>query len=271
MQSTDWSQGVKEARVAPRALALLGVLLAVALGLSALVSVAVPAEWNDWLPVPRLGFGFGPGRPPAFTGDVPGTSPSVAPGEFPRTGSDGGRRVIGFWPFGGPRTAATGFVGQVAGMLLLLGGGMLTLYAMPRRMGRIATTLQGGANLVQLALVGLAGYIVLAVLGVLAATSLLGGITAILLILLVYFSALVGLVALGLRLGRWLNMRFGIADQPPLFNLMAGLLLLFIIGLVPFAGAVALALLVIAGFGAIVLTRAGSERGWDFDLRELRY
>jgi hypothetical protein len=57
----------------------------------------------------------------------------------------------------------------------------------------------------------------------------------------------------------------------PLVDLLAGLLIIFILSLIPLLGPLLLALLAILGFGAVVLTRAGSAGGWDLDLSEVRY
>ncbi len=262
-----------------RALVMLLILMVVALAISALVSVVVPAEWNNWLPVPRPGFPPpGGGR---FASDsqrvevTPGVTPQpiVTPGttpvanERPRQGRGGGFRVFEL-----PGATLTGFMGQVAGLLLLLSAGALALYAMPRRIGRMASTLEGGSNsLVRAVLAGLAGYIILAVLGVLLAVALLGGLTVLLLVLLLYLTALIAITIISLPLGRMVSRRFGLLAQPPIVNLLAGLLVIFIVGSIPFIGTLALILLAIAGFGAIVQTRAGSERGWDFDLDDLEY
>src|SRR3954467_11684021 len=106
---------------------MLLLLVAIAVALPAAVTLAVPAEWNDWLPVPRLGFVPGSG---AITGPgrsaggavtaTPGAEPSPAAtpelGERPRGIGRGGG---GFWTFALPRATLSGFAGQMAGLLLL--------------------------------------------------------------------------------------------------------------------------------------------------------
>lgn len=260
---------------------MLIVLAVIALAVSAVVSVAVPAEWNNWLPAPGLGFvapppgGRFPGAGQRFEA-TPAPSVTPQPGVTPGVTLETGERLResrgGNFFFGLPRTNLTGFAGQVAGLMLLLTAGTLVLYVMPRRIGRMAAALQGGGNsLLRAALAGLAGYIILAVLGVLLAVSALDGLIVLLLALLLYFSALIAVMIISLPLGRIVSRRFGLSAQPPVVNLLAGLLLVFIIGSIPFIGPLVLILLAIAGFGAIVQTRAGSERGWDFELDDLEY
>lgn len=260
-----------------RAAIMLTLLTAIALGMSLLNSTVVPRQWNDWLPVPRLAFGVA-----ATRGPLPSATPApgVTPASTPEVTEplpippDRERRGLGFGGgfFEAQRTLLTGFGGYVAGLLLLLAAGLLTLYILPRRIGVIASAFRGGAaNVARLALVGLAAYVILAVLGVLAAASLLGGITVLFMTLVLYIVALVGIVAISLPLGRLIGRRFGLADQPPLIDLFAGLLVVFILGQLPFVGIIALAALAITGFGALVQTRAGSARGWDFSLNEVEY
>lgn len=266
-------------QISLRAIILLAALTAVALGLALLNSTVVPREWNDWLPAPRLAFGVVAARPP-FTEATPG--PGVTPAPTPNftepiplpPGRDREGRGLGFGGgfFEAQRALVTGFGGYVAGLLLLLSAGLLTLYAIPRRIGVIASAFRGGvANVARLALVGMATYAILAVLGVLAAASVLGGITVLFMTLVLYIAALLGVVAISLPLGRLIGRRFGLSDQAPLVDLLAGLLVVFIVSLLPFVGVLALAVLAITGFGALVQTRAGSARGWDFSLNEVEY
>jgi hypothetical protein len=247
-----------------RALLLLGLLAAVALVGALLVSLFVPAEWSD----PFAGI-----RPPAAPISVtpaPGTvGPTPLPGE--RRGFRlEGRGVFGL--LGGERLSTDSFLGRMAGLLLLLAAGTLTLYLLPRRVGRIAQALEiGGVALARLFLVGLAGYIVLGAVSVLAAITLFGAPVGLLLLMLAYAVVPLGLAAISLPLGRAAGRRFGLRAANPLVDLLAGLLIIFILSLVPLLGPVLLVGLAVLGFGAVVLTRAGSARGWDFDLSEVRY
>jgi hypothetical protein len=249
-----------------RALLLLGLLAVVALGGALLVSLFVPAEWSD--PFTML-------RPPPPIAPVSATPVPGEGGESPLTGDRRGFRLEGrgiFGSFAGGRIDAGSFVGRVAALLLLLGTGTLTLYLVPRRVGRIAQALEaGGVALARLFLVGLAGYIVFAAVSVLAAITLFGAPVGLLLLIMAYAVVPLGLAAISLPLGRATGRRFGLTQPGPLVDLLAGLLIIFILSLIPLLGTVLLVLLAIVGFGAVVLTRAGSAQGWDLDLSEVRY
>ena len=251
-----------------RAGVVLLVLAGVALGMALVVSLVVPPEWNSWFSPPvRVG-----ATPP---GAVPTPiSPDLTPtpdGRPPFSERDVRVRV---WAFllPGERDGLVGFAGRVAGGLLLLTTGAILLYLLPGRLGRIAAAVRPGpATLGRLALTGLAGYLLLGVLGVLAVLSSFGTPTWLILGLAAYAASLLGLVAISLPLGRWLLRRAGAADQPPLADLLAGLLGVCILGLLPLVGLLILLGLAALSLGAVLHTRGGSADGWDFDLGEVRY
>jgi hypothetical protein len=253
---------INENRATMRAWLLLGGLAAVALIGALLVSLFVPAEWSD--PFASL-------RPPdsAVTGTpVPGTVPAT-PDRRGILRSDG-RAMLGTIGLDGISNSS--FLGRVASLLLILGVGTLTLYLLPRRVGRLAQAVQGGGvALARLFLVGLAGYIVLAALGVLGAITIFGAPAGLLLLILAYALVPLGLAAISLPLGRAAGRRLGVTRAGPLVDLLAGLLIIYILSLIPLLGLLLLYVLAILGFGAVVLTRAGSAQGWDFDLSEVRY
>ena len=131
----------------------------------------------------------------------------------------------------------------------MLGVGTLTLYLLPRRVGRIAQALEGGGvALARLFLVGLAGYIIFAALSVLGAITLFGAPAGLLLLVLAYALVPLGLAAISLPLGRAVGRRFGLRGPGPLVDLLAGLLILFILSLIPLLGPLLLVGLAILGF-----------------------
>lgn len=252
---------IKEDRASGRVWLLLGGLVAAALIGALLVSLVVPVEWSD--PLANL-------RPPALAGaanvtPVPGAAPD--PRGFLRSDGRGLPGLLGLEGVG-----SSSFLGRVASLLLLLGVGTLTLYLLPRRVGRIAQALDGGGvGLARLFLVGLAGYIVFAALGVLGAITIFGAPVGLLLLVLAYSLVPLGLAAISLPLGRAAGQRVGAVQAGPLVHLLAGLLIIFILSLIPLLGPLLLIGLAVLGFGAVVLTRAGSAGGWDFDLSDVRY
>jgi hypothetical protein len=77
-------------------------------------------------------------------------------------------------------------------------------------------------------------------------------------------AALFGIACLGLAAGRFLQRRMRLGPAHPLLAALAGALLVFDLAVIPYAGAIALALVAIAGLGLAVVTRFGSESGWSF-------
>ena len=258
-----------------RALLMLGGLALAAVLLAAIASVVVPPEWSDPLPVPALRLAPGPFGSPPGVGDVltPTPGPALTPGP-------GGTRPVSrdtrdsrrLWFGLGDAQGVSGFGGRIASLLLLLAGGVFLLLLMPARLGRIAQAAAGGgASLLRLGLVGLAGFILLGALGVLSVVALAGAPGWLFLALAVYAGALTGLAALCLPLGRWVSRRWGLPPQSPLVDLLAGLLLVAVLSQIPVLATLALAVLLTVGFGAVLQTRVGSRGGWDRSALELEY
>ncbi|HMA37794.1 MAG TPA: hypothetical protein VKY74_25295 [Chloroflexia bacterium] len=245
--------------ISRRALAMLILLLVIALLLSEAFSL-LPAEWQGSLGPPSAFFIVG-SELQARTSPAPATP---APGTEPL------RRE--FLPFGLHRSSVTDFTVHLASLLILTVSGLLLLYLMPGRLGRIANVLRGSWNRrVRIGLVGLAAWLLIAALGLLAVFTVVGTPIWVAIFLLGYFGALLGLVALSLPLGRWVGYRWGLAEQSPIVDLLAGLLVLFILNLLPFLGGPLLGLAAVLGFGAVLQTRAGSKQPWSFALPDLEY
>ena len=93
---------------------------------------------------------------------------------------------------------------------------MGSLFVVPRRLGCIAAALRGGGvSRVRLALVGLAGYIILGALSVLAASTVLGIAAGFFLIVVAYAATVLGLAAVSLPLGRAVARRAGLSHSRP--------------------------------------------------------
>lgn len=73
-----------------------------------------------------------------------------------------------------------------------------------------------------------------------------------------------GIACIALALGRLMQHRLGLGTTHPLVASLAGTLIVFDLVVIPYAGLVALAAVVIAGLGIAVVTRFGSETGWSF-------
>jgi hypothetical protein len=87
-----------------------------------------------------------------------------------------------------------------------------------------------------------------------------------LLFLLVAFAWAAGLVSVALQVGRVVRNKARLDDRQLLLDLALGVLSLFIVGLAPILGWIALLLAGLWGMGAVVATRFGSPGGWQLDL-----
>lgn len=76
--------------------------------------------------------------------------------------------------------------------------------------------------------------------------------------------AVFGIACIALALGRLLQNRMGLGSVHPLIASLAGALIVFDLAVIPYAGLVALAVVVVAGLGIATVTRFGSASGWTF-------
>jgi hypothetical protein len=82
-------------------------------------------------------------------------------------------------------------------------------------------------------------------------------------LVLALLGAVFGTACIGFSAGRLLRRRLG--DAKPLLVAFTGVLAIFDLTLIPFAGWAVLAVLGLAGLGLSVLTRLGSGPGWSLD------
>jgi hypothetical protein len=246
--------------------ALVVALLALALILSAGLAL-LPADWQGAPPtdLPFLRLGAAP-RPRA-------TTPAAAPAP-----ADDIIRVRGT-PFGGQdalfairRSALGGFTTRLAGLLTTLLSGLLLLYLAPTRVARVARAVAGPwARRLVLGALGLAAALLVGALGVLAVFTIAGAPIWLAITTIGFAAFWLALAAVSLPLGRAITRRVGLAAQSPTVHLLAGLLALYILSLVPFVGGWLILAAALPGLGAVLQTRAGSNRPWIFTLPDLDY
>ncbi len=199
---------------------------------------------------------------PSGTKTVPHPTPD--PERFVRTRFPD--RIAFGGPLGGlgpisPLQALRAFLSNGAG-LVLLALGVLLLF--PNR-ARVAVERLEGRYGVAIALAaGVATFLL--VLGSVAllrfALIFLAVIPVVLVVVL--GAALFGIACIGLAIGRLLQRRMRMGPAHPLLAALAGALVVFDLAVIPYAGAIALAAIAIAGLGVAVVTRFGSEAGWTF-------
>lgn len=155
-----------------------------------------------------------------------------------------------------------GIVGWIRTLVGLFVLGILLVLLVPRFSTRTINTLEGApwASL-GLGFALLVGVPVLAVL-VFALGLLIGGWWIALVLLALYGIALaLGYVVSGLTIGCWLAHRLGRTGASLIGALLAGLVILLLVGLVPILGGIVELLALIVGLGALTLTLGRLVRG----------
>ena len=153
---------------------------------------------------------------------------------------------------------------QVGTLLGQLFAGVLILFIAPQRMRNLSTALTGG----------LRGWLRLAVIGLLLATTLvsvalLSALTVFtfplpfILMGVLFLSALAGSVALAYRVGEALILGAGWVRVGPIGRLAAGTFVLFGVSRIPLVGLALIVLVWSIGLGVVATTRFGSGKRWS--------
>ncbi|EDX83214.1 hypothetical protein S7335_393 [Synechococcus sp. PCC 7335] len=132
--------------------------------------------------------------------------------------------------------------------------GLLLLLLLPNHVGAIASTLE--AHPFNSLIYGIGGIAALFVLTVLTAGSALGAVLIPLSNLAVLLTSLFGGTAACLWLGRRLQRRH---PEVSFRQFWTGLIVLFVVSLVPFIGGALISLVALFGFGATLLARYGKQ------------
>jgi hypothetical protein len=149
-------------------------------------------------------------------------------------------------------------VRSLAGIATLAGYGLLLRYLVPKRLGTLVRAL--AATPERLARHGLNGFALLLMivgLTLLATISFIGVFLAPLLGVALGATMLTGIVAFAMATGQRLRERLGELDHSPLADLLTGLPIFFLLGLIPYLGAFALSATGLVGLGAVAATRFG--------------
>jgi hypothetical protein len=225
----------------------------------ALVSVAVLYGVSVWLPAhgwTRLGplLGVHPLASP-IAGRILGSP--LDRSSFP---------FLGVRPFGLHREGAPGILWQLGSFVSLLLVAAITLFVAPQRVTVLARVVSNGWGQRLLAFViGLLGYLGMALLAFLIFINLVGWPLEILLALFIYFATVLGLVAVALALGSALVRACRLGERGPLFRLGVGIVVLFVASIIPYVGWLVAGVSAVLGFGAVLWTRGGSTSGWSLD------
>ena len=176
-----------------------------------------------------------------------------------------GRGIFGrFGPFGRHLAGWRGLASALGAYCFLYLAGLLTLLALPQRLSRVRNAF-GSSPRTWLRLFGIGALAILLMVLLVA----LGLFTFALFPLpLVLVTALVlaawaGVVGLALALGGGLRRTAGLAAAPTMLDFALGLLLVFALGRIPYAGWVIVTLIAALALGAVVMTRFGTGGVWS--------
>ena len=169
-----------------------------------------------------------------------------------------------FGPFGRHLAGWRGLASALGAYCFLYLAGLLTLLLAPRPLRAVRDAFgRAPRNWLRLFGIGaLAGLLLLLLVA-------LGLFTfAVFPLPLVMITALIlaawgGVVGLALALGGGLRQAAGLAKASPLFDFALGLLLVFALGRIPFAGWVIVTLIGALALGAVVITRFGRGGAWS--------
>jgi hypothetical protein len=176
-----------------------------------------------------------------------------------------GRGLFGrFGPFGRHLGGWRGLASALGAYCFLYLAGLLTLLALPRRLAvvRAAFTTSPRGWLRLFGIGALAGLLTLLLAALGLFTFALFPLPLLLVSLLV-LAAWAGVAGLGLALGGGVRRAAGLASASPMFDFALGMLLIFALGRIPFAGWVIVTLIGAVALGAVVVTRLGTGGVWS--------
>lgn len=225
----------------------LALLCLLAILVSTFVMDALAPSWypfvikrREWSPVPRP-----PKEPPRFEG----------------------RLFFRLVPFGIHRRGLPGISRYIASLVFFYLLSTILLFLFPRRL-RVVTKAMTSGDLrrkLRLAAVGMIGVLAALLLASLGFFVFIGLSLLPLLLLGVSIALYVGLVGVSLALGNWIKRRAQLIEESPLLELTIGVLVLFIIGMIPILGWLFIGAAVIFGLGAILSTKFGTGERWSLE------
>ena len=137
-----------------------------------------------------------------------------------------------------------------------LGLAILLIALIPQHMAAAVDVIQ--SSFLNMLLWGILWMVLIVPIAVLLAISIIGILLIPLEILLAVLALIIGYIASAIFIGKNILMSLGKAATHPFVNAIVGILILFLIGFVPVIGQVVKALFLLAGFGAVIVTRFGT-------------
>ena len=176
-----------------------------------------------------------------------------------------GRAGFGrFGPFGRHLAGWRGLASAAGAFCFLYLAGVLTLLALPRPMRAVRDAFGRRPPVwLRLFAVGALAALLVVLLAALGIFTFAVFPLPLVLITALVLAAWGGVTGLALALGGGLRRAAGLATAPPLVDFAMGLLVVFALGRIPYAGWVIVALLGALALGAVVVTRFGAGGVWS--------
>ena len=175
-------------------------------------------------------------------------------------------RALGLRPFGVDRAGLAGVWWHVGSLAALFVLAALVLALMPRRVNVLAEVISNDWGQRFLAgVIGLLGYLAAGLLTFVLFVNVVGAPLVAILILGVYLATAIGLAAVALAAGRAICHALRLAPHGPIFHMGIGVVVLFILTIVPYVGWIVAGIAALLGFGAFLWTRGGDTTRWSLD------
>ncbi len=193
------------------------------------------------------------------------TQPTRLFGRFDFALGPFGRGPFGrFGPFGRHLAGWRGLASALGAYCFLYLAGLLTLLALPRPMGSVRDAFgRSPRNWLRLFGIGALAALLVLLLAALGLFTFALFPLPLLLVTALILAAWAGVVGLGLALGGGLRQAAGSPSASPLFDFALGMLVIFALGRIPFAGWVIVPLIGALALGAVVITRFGAGGVWS--------
>jgi len=144
--------------------------------------------------------------------------------------------------------------------LVILVLALLIVALLPKPVRTIAEAI--GENTFKVALTGLLGLVLIAPLALLLTISVVGIALIPLEVIVVVCSVLLGFIAVGQLIGKKVLKLFHRSNPSMLRETFWGLIILWLIGWIPYIGWMVKAIALVIGLGAALITRFGTYQGW---------
>lgn len=145
---------------------------------------------------------------------------------------------------------------KVLALLGFLGLAVLLIALMPAHLGSAAAALE--RSFAAMLIWGILWMILIVPIAVLLAISIVGIVLIPIEVLIAALAMILGYIVAGMFVGKKIFLSLKRAPLP-FADAIAGILLLAIVSLVPFIGALVIAVFLVAGFGAVLTTRFGTR------------